>query len=44
MVHSILLIAVGYIAGAFTPAVSRKIKALFVKEASAVKADIAKKI
>lgn len=31
--------AVGYIAGAFTPAIGRKIKALFVKEGAVVKAD-----
>jgi hypothetical protein len=32
--------AVGFTVGAFTPAVGRKIKALFVKEADAVKADV----
>lgn len=36
--------AAGYVAGAFTPGVLRKVKALFVKEADAVKADVAKKV
>jgi len=36
MFHTILGIAAGYIAGAFTPAIGRKIKALFVKESVAV--------
>jgi hypothetical protein len=31
--------AVGFGVGCFTPAVGRKVKALFVKEADAVKAD-----
>lgn len=31
---------VGYVVGAFTPAVGRKIKALFVKESNTVKADV----
>lgn len=44
MVHSIVLIAVGYLAGAFTPGVLRKVKALFVKEATVVKVDVAKKV
>jgi hypothetical protein len=42
---------VGFVVGAFTPAVGRKIKALFVKETSAAKAaassavsNVAKKI
>lgn len=33
---------IGYIAGAFTPAVGREIKSWFVKEASVVKADATK--
>lgn len=33
--------AVGFAVGAFTPAVGRKIKAWFVKETSAAKADVA---
>jgi len=33
---------VGYVAGAFTPAIGRKIKALFVKDADALKVDVAK--
>lgn len=35
MFHTILGVAAGYIAGAFTPAIGRKIKALFVKETQA---------
>lgn len=31
---------VGYVVGAFTPSVGRGIKALFVKEANVVKADV----
>jgi hypothetical protein len=31
---------VGFVAGAFAPAVGRRIKALFVKEGTVVKADI----
>lgn len=33
--------AVGFVIGAFTPAIGRKIKAYFIKEASAVKASVA---
>lgn len=33
----IIVAAVGFVVGAFTPAVGRKIKALFVKETSAAK-------
>ena len=36
MFHDILLAGSGYIAGAFTPAVGRKIKAEFVKYAKLV--------
>lgn len=32
--------AVGFVAGAFLPAVGRKIKALFVKETTQVKAEL----
>lgn len=35
-------IAAGYIAGAFTPAIGRKIKSFFVKKADVVKADATK--
>jgi hypothetical protein len=35
---------VGFIVGVFCPAVTRKLKALFVKEATVVKADVAKKL
>ena len=34
--------AAGYVAGAFTPAIGRKIKALFVKDTGALKVDAAK--
>ncbi|VVB52860.1 Uncharacterised protein [uncultured archaeon] len=45
MLHSLMLMAVGYVLGAFTPAVGRKIKALFVKEAKVAEGSaIAKKI
>ena len=43
-VHSLLLMAVGYVAGAFTPGIGRKIKALFVKEASKGTAVVEKKL
>lgn len=36
MVSLILAAGVGYLAGAFTPAVGRKIKALFVSKTSGV--------
>ena len=39
MLSAIVVGAVCYVAGAFTPAVGRKIKALFVKEANVVKTD-----
>jgi hypothetical protein len=32
----------GYVAGAFTPAIGRKIKALFVKDTATLKVDVAK--
>ena len=37
MIHDILFAGIGYITGAFTPSVLRKIKALFVKETTAAK-------
>ena len=37
MVTAIVFGVVGYVAGAFTPAVGREIKALFVKESTAAK-------
>ena len=40
MLSAIVVGAVAYVAGAFTPAVGRKIKALFVKEAKVAKADV----
>lgn len=35
---------VGFVAGAFVPSVLRKLKALFVKEATVIKTDISKKL
>ena len=32
--------AVGFVVGAFTPAIGRKIKAFFVKETTTLKADV----
>jgi hypothetical protein len=37
MIHSILFAAAGFVAGAFTPSVGRKIKSFFVKETTAAK-------
>jgi len=37
MVSAIVAAGVGFVVGAFTPAVGRKIKALFVKESQAAK-------
>ena len=43
MVSLVLAVAVGFVAGAFTPAVGRKIKALFVsKTQGAVAAEASK--
>jgi hypothetical protein len=42
--HTVLGAAVGFVVGVFCPAVARKLKALFVKEAAVVKADVAKKL
>ena len=46
MLTSLLAAGVGYVVGAFTPAVGRKIKALFVSKSAVVKptlvADLAK--
>jgi hypothetical protein len=41
MIHVIVGAGVGFVVGAFTPAVGRKIKAFFVKEAAAAKAKVA---
>jgi len=35
-----IALAIGYVAGAFTPAIDRKIKAYEVKKAAVVKADV----
>jgi hypothetical protein len=40
MLHIILYMGIGFVVGAFTPSIGRKIKALFVKEATAVKAKL----
>lgn len=37
---SIIYAGAGYVVGAFTPGVLRKIKSYFVKETTAVKADV----
>jgi hypothetical protein len=34
---SLISVGIGYVAGAFTPGILRKIKALFVKESTAAK-------
>jgi hypothetical protein len=44
MFHYLVGGGVGFLAGAFMPGVLRKIKAYFVKETAAVKADVAKKL
>lgn len=41
MVHSIVAAGIGFVVGAFTPAVGRTIKAWFVKEATAAKTVVA---
>ena len=41
MVKDILFAVAGYVIGAFTPAVGRKIKALFVKETTAATTAVA---
>ncbi len=40
MIHEIVAAGIGFVAGAFTPAIGRKIKSWFVKEATAVEADV----
>jgi hypothetical protein len=40
LLHDAVIAGVGFVVGAFTPAVGRKIKAFFVKETSAVKPTI----
>jgi len=44
MVSAIVVGAIAYVAGAFTPAVGRKIKALFVKEGNTAKAYAEKEV
>ena len=44
MVHSIVAAGIGFVVGAFTPAVGRTIKAWFVKETTAVTTAAAKKL
>ena len=43
MVHFAVVAGIGYVAGAFTPSIGRKIKSWFVSEAAVVKADVSKK-
>jgi len=40
--HTVVFAGVAYLVGVFTPAVSRKVKSWFSKEASVVKADVVK--
>lgn len=40
MITLVIAAGVGYVTGAFTPAVLRKVKAFFVKESTALKADV----
>jgi hypothetical protein len=44
MIHTIIAAAVGFVVGAFTPAVGRKIKSWFVPESKVVVADVTKKL
>lgn len=44
MISQVAVAAVSYAVGAFTPAVGRRIKALFVKEVSVVKTDVVKEV
>ena len=44
MFKDILFAGIGFVAGAFTPGILRKIKSYFVKEATALKTDITKKL
>lgn len=38
MIHSVIFAGIGFVVGAFTPAIGRKVKAFFVKESTAVEA------
>lgn len=38
MIHTIVAAGVGFVVGAFTPAIGRKIKSFFVTETTAAKA------
>jgi hypothetical protein len=40
MFTHLIFAGLGYVAGAFTPAIGRKIKALFVKETAAIKPSV----
>lgn len=42
--HDIVIFGSGIVAGAFMPAIGRKIKAFFVKESAVVKTSVAKKL
>ncbi len=39
MIHDAIYAGIGFVVGAFTPAVGREIKSWFVKESSVVKTD-----
>lgn len=40
MFHSALFVAAGFVAGAFCPAIGRKIKAFFIKHSAEAKAEV----
>lgn len=44
MIHVIVGTALGFVAGAFTPAIGRKIKSYFVAKSAVVVADVTKKL
>ena len=44
IVHLLFYPAVGWVIGCFTPAVCRKVKAMFVAEVKTAAADVAKKL
>jgi hypothetical protein len=44
MGNALLFMGIGFVIGAFTPSIGRKIKAWFVTKGNAAKADIANKL
>jgi hypothetical protein len=44
MIHSLVCVAVGFLVGCFTPAIGRKVKALFVKETQAAETAVKSKL